>query len=278
MDTLSKQGKVNLLTLPRSDLKEETTQTSEAAPLLMLVQLPCDWTAGDLQDAHFVAQSSQAALVVESKKSSFALHRVETSNVLILVPPPPSEPSLKRQKVTTDGQTLVSVPARLLKKGGSGASFLELRPKPLKLGELQDALPTYDPYNDTSCQGRTIESLARDLQVSKHQVQQGLSKLQAFAMQDDTYVRLSEEALQEAYHAIVSTLAEADDCQDYANTGIEPTCFLQQVLQRMSAEERFEHAEHILRHCVETLYKEKKHSDSSVRLSVKKVGLDIKKD
>jgi Sister chromatid cohesion protein Dcc1 len=158
------ENEVSLLTIPRADLFGSAggVASSSATPRIVLLKLPPQWTVDDLRQAHFVAQpSSQVACVVESKQCSFSVHRVETSNALVMVPPPttPSpldddenEPMTKKCKLLgttpSTGKTLTVVPTRLLKAGGSGACFLELRPKPLSridlLSQLQGCL--LNPY------------------------------------------------------------------------------------------------------------------------------------
>jgi Sister chromatid cohesion protein Dcc1 len=164
------ENEVSLLTIPRSDLFGSaggaSSSSSSTTPRIVLLKLPPQWTVDDLQRAHFVAPptlSSQVACVVESKQCSFSVHRVETSNALVMVPPPPpsplpddneNEPMTKKCKLgdptlsTASGKTLTVVPTRLLKAGGSGACFLELRPKPLSridlLSQLQGCL--LNPY------------------------------------------------------------------------------------------------------------------------------------
>jgi Sister chromatid cohesion protein Dcc1 len=164
------ENEVSLLTIPRSDLFGSaggaSSSSSSTTPRIVLLKLPPQWTVDDLQRAHFVAPptlSSQVACVVESKQCSFSVHRVETSNALVMVPPPPpsplpddneNEPMTKKCKLgdptlsTASGKTLTVVPTRLLKAGGSGACFLELRPKPLSRIDLLSQLQGYllNPY------------------------------------------------------------------------------------------------------------------------------------
>jgi hypothetical protein len=123
--------------------------------------------------------------VVESKGCSFTVHRIETSNTLILVPPKLS-PHLPRTETNTNdtyrddehdqwksgraddlsskpkklkGDTttkltqvlsahLIQKPNTIIGGGGSsGSYFLELRRKYLRLSDLRRALVVFDPYS-----------------------------------------------------------------------------------------------------------------------------------
>lgn len=296
------ESKVSLLTIPRAELGSSATSPSP----LMLLQLPANWSVSDLKAAHFVAQpSQQAALVVESKRCSFSVHRVETSNALVMVPPPADDDeahrALKKSKVTEVGKTLTVLPARLLKMGGAGACFLELREKKLSRIDLLEALEGYllDPYNNNSnnkssvdtkdepplrhmnnsaVTGRTVADLAATLQCSKYEVEQSLKKIQAYALprtDPPEYCLLAEEALQECYSAIVAALAEADGCDDYAGTGVNTDDFVTQVVERMLAEdEKFPDVDFVIRHCLQQL-RAKTQSGSSISTSL--LQLDVSK-
>ena len=294
----SNENQVSLLTIPRSDL-----DSSSAKGNAVLLQLPPGWKPNDLKEARFVAGTAdqQAALVVESKRCSFSCFTVETSNALIMVPPTNTEEhhssssssSNKRSKVLEHGKTLTTVPARLLKTGGSGASFLELRPKTLRRSDLRIALQkcgVWDPYNNNSNiddadkkkKGRTVSDLAGALQVSTAQIVQGLCQIpnalrlprRSSSSKDDSgdadeYVLISEEPLQECYAAIVAALAEVDECQDYAASssssstgGISVDAFVEEVLYRMSGEERFPDADHVIYHCLRQLQASSSRSSS----------------
>ena len=281
---------------------------------LMLLQLPLGWTVEDLKkDSHFVANQvgDQATLVCNSKQTSFALQHVETSNCLIMVPPlrvaataassmtattttttteqeePLSEESPTKKAKTTDSSSsssdkLRTVPSRLLKAGGSGASFLGLHPKTLRLADLKFVLSKscmLDPYNNNNDDnnnkfppGRSIDSLAHELQQSQAEIQQGLQRLQgaAFCVRNDTdgnqnyYCLLSEEVQLIVHHAIISTLAEADEFDDYATTGVPVDTFCQITKERMSEEERFDGIEKVIRQLLLELANEKATSTRSV--------------
>jgi len=294
----SNENQVSLLTIPRSDLDSSSAAKGNA----VLLQLPPGWKPNDLKEARFVAGTAdqQAALVVESKQCSFSCFTVETSNALIMVPPTNTEEhhssSNKRSKVLEHGKTLTTVPARLLKTGGSGASFLELRPKTLRRSDLRTALQNcgvWDPYNDNNDadhkkkRGRTVSDLAGALQVSTAQIVQGLCQIpnalrlprrRSNSEDDgddaDEYVLISEEPLQECYAAIVAALAEVDECQDYAASsssagGISVDAFVEEGLYRMSGEERFPDADHVIYHCLRQLQASSS-SSSSLHSSSKK--------
>ena len=285
MDSLTKENRVSLLTIPRSDL--DSSSPSDA----LLLQLPPGWKPADLKGARFVAgamatdshraagepqqfqQQQQAALVVESKQCSFSCYTVETSNAFIMVPPSLTSDSAspnnnsnnnKRSKVLDDGKIMTPVPARLLKMGGVGASFLELRERTLRLSDLLAALSdcTWDPYDTAAMahpiRGRTVEELATLLQLSQAQILQGLARVpQVLRLpRSDEYAFLAEEPFLECYHAIVAALTEVDQFQNYAqDKGIATDSLVKEALNRMSNEERFDDADHVLRHCVGQLSK-----------------------
>lgn len=333
LQALSKQGKVSLLTLPRTEFKstqnDNTNAASAGVPVaasncnddtapLLLLQLPKGWTTQDLKDSKFIgssADSSQVVLVVESKKTSFSINRLETSNCLIMVPPPQydndndndmEQGASKKSKLTATGKTILPVPARLLTPGGSGSSFLELREKPLWIHDLKMSLQEHvlnpynvhiNPYNNDNsndhsnniknsstalCAGRTVYDLAVYLQSSQAQVQSALDAIQAFALPRThpvAYCLLSEETLLVACNAIVSALSEADDCQDYAVTGVSVKRLVEHVVQNMSAEESYVDADFVIRHCLSTLsvsVVEHVDGDDNIRLSVGKVRILIR--
>ena len=298
---LKEPNRVSLLTIPRSDLK--SASPSEA----LLLQLPLGWKPSDLRSARFVvagsstsdssetvvAEPQQAALVVESKQCSFSCYTVETSNSFILIPPSSNGDDRnnhsKRSKVLESGKTLTPVHARLLKMGGAGASFLELRPKPLRRTDLLAALQqdsVWDPYNDHNNNrpaGHTIEALATRLQLSQGQIRDGLKRIPSAMRrpqsEEEQYVLVAEEALQECYNAIVAALTEVDEFQNYA-AGIRIPALLEEALYRMSPEEQFVHADHVLLHCVRQLSNDTTvvgttEEHARVRLDVTKVAVAV---
>lgn len=283
MDSL-KKGKI-LLALPQSDLPPPGValhsstntagpaagagkQTSESSSEFLLLELPKNWSASDLvsnegstsdTNAYFIANArgQQAALVNERLGESYDLHRVETSNAWIMVPPEEQERKRKASDMEEDDRSppVNRRTVRLLKKGGSGASFLEARPRELSTRDVVQALHghEYNPYNTSKEQlplGRSIQELAHALQISKSQTLGLLKELEAFQLPDThNYVLLSEEALQEAQEAIVSTLVELEECHDYLK-GINADFIVREALERIEKEEHFEHIETVLRHAL----------------------------
>jgi Sister chromatid cohesion protein Dcc1 len=276
---------VSLLTLPRAELIGPSDASS--APSSLLLQLPLHWTVGDfinhqsstdLSNTYFVSNrnepSQQVACVVESKGTSFTVHRVETSNVLVLVPPPSSTNGKTEMNAindthnnddTTDpspAKITQHIPAHLLKAGGSGAFFLELRPKRLRRSTLREALPTFDPSHtnrSTPLIGRTICDLAGTLQLSQSEVQRGLSQILAFHLPRTDpmqYALLTDSILQDCYHAVLDGLILFGvPSEDYAGVGIEEAAsFVDFVIQQVfSEEERFPDLDCVVHHCLHSL-------------------------
>lgn len=276
MDLLAKD-KVSLLTLPPTDLKEglpisstSPEKASNNAPLVLL-QLPSGWKPADLQQTRLMGGGQQAALVSDTQ--SFAVNRVETSNVLVMVPP--TERSTKRSKVREDGRAMEARPCRLLKVGGSGAFFLELRETTLSVQRLAEALQNcvYEPYSSSTVAGRTIEELSLELQAPRAQIEQSLQRMQAFRVPDtDSYAILAEEAKLECLSAIVATLAEVDAYADYAEAGMDADTLVEDVVRHMSREERFTGVHAVVRHCLATLANDTLDTDR-IKLDVHKVRL-----
>ncbi|GKY98390.1 hypothetical protein MPSEU_000796500 [Mayamaea pseudoterrestris] len=283
-----------LLTLPRSDLlvhessslsvetnATPTTDTKGKNGALLLLQLPLGWTISDLKSAKFVVPAltaTQAALVSEHKQTSFHVQRVETSNCFIMVPPAPALTFDGEESATTTitkeihlvsnrVKMIRSVPACLLKPGGNGASFLELRPKTLSKGTIEQLFRQHrlvlDPFDRddqmsivngqdisqatcSSAQGVTVCELANQLQVSEAQVAQVMSADKALFASVTYYplpksiptafVILSEEAYMEAYKAIVAALAEIAELTDYAR-GVSRNLLIQSAVERFSCSE-----------------------------------------
>lgn len=292
LEKLSGDGKPCLMILPQSDLQAKSSSPSTS---LMLLQLPEGFSPSDLKDSQFVVAKPEQQAVLVCKQKSFHLSKVETSNCLVMVPPlkessgdEPQESPRKKAKhcdddnAGTSTKTLHVVPTRLLKPGGSGASFLELKPKQLRLADLRQALAAavLDPYNSSNnndssttatIKGRSLSSLSHELQQSAHEVLQGLHKVPGVYSINNTFVLLSEEVQLTVYHAILSTLAEADDCQDYAETGIaDIDGFVKQSVESMSDEERFEGVDGVIRHCLLQLAMDRR--QEPLRLDVIKVS------
>lgn len=229
-----------ILTLPGSDLDENC----DSKPDLVLLQLPANWDVSNLENAKLVgSQNEQVALITENQ--SFLVHKVETSNALIMVPP-----HAKRSK-TNSG--LASVSAQLLKPGGSGASFLELRAKKLDRTLLLQQLPMLDVYDPTAsaAAGKAIEELSVRLQASADELKTELRAVGAYEV-DGKYSILCEEAKINVESAILSGLAEIDDANDYATKGVNDA-FASQVATMMGDHETYSGVETGIRHCLDQL-------------------------
>ena len=297
LKTLANDGTPNRLTLPRGDLQSSSTQTKGS---FLLLQLPAGWKADDLVDARFVSKSQQqqVALVSDTKETSFWVSNVQSSNCFVLVPPfdnNDDDDSIRESapKKTKLDPLLRTIPTRLLKPGGSGATFLELRPKLLKVTDLHHALvqaqAVLDPYSDstTTPRGITVDNLATELQQSMTEIQKGLWGMEGVFVykndnQKDTVLLLSEETQMNVQHAIVSTLTEVEDCHDYAERGVSVDRCVNWMVQRMSEEERFAQDRAVVRDCLLRLAQENASSmeddegeedDKVVKLDVAKVRL-----
>lgn len=286
METLQpkNENKVSLLSIPASDLDASTPNE------MLLLQLPPNLSVDDLHSAVFSARPGQPASLVTSHQSSFALQRVETSNAFIMVAPTPSSARVddrctKRSKVTDTDKLLTVVPARLLKTGGSGASFLELRKKKLRKVDLWNALKEYvwDPYNSDRNTpttridgkgGRTVADMAIDLQFSEAEILHRLDDVPsalAFPTAETTdtrYMLVAEEPMQECYAAILATLAEL--AIDYATEPL-PENFAAETTDRFT--ENFDGAEILVGHCLRALQNKKRSSRSALYLDVAKVRI-----
>jgi hypothetical protein len=249
---------ISILTLQKSDLVSSNKKHEDES--LVLMQLPCSLTVNDIQGARMIAtHNQQATLVVERKGMSFDISRVETSNAYICVSPNQQQerPAAKRTK-SNDSKTLVSVHARLLQPGGSGASFLELKPKCLSISHLQEKLSecVFDPYNpEKQWTGKTLATLAESLQVSQKQVMTGLQRMQALCLHENgvaLYGLLSQEALQEATSYIIATLTECEEFAHYTR-GISRKECIHQVMTRVPTEERYPHLQDVIQHTLTTL-------------------------
>jgi Sister chromatid cohesion protein Dcc1 len=315
-------NQVCLLTLPRAELdvakaNSNDTPVPTSSPSLLLLQLPLNWSASDLMhsisnnqtdpNTYFVANepSQHVACIVESKGCSFSVHRVETSNVFVLVPPKSSPngphnnysatydensnvrhqvddtiithpPKKSKVAAGTDPvkRPMTHVPAHLLKRGGSGSYFLELRPKRLRSADIRSALHAYvfdpyaessttDPSPNTTTRGRTILDLATSLQVSHVEIQHGLTKIHAFAIprtNPTQYGMVANHILQDCYTAIIDGLILiGSQGDDYGGVGIDETSdlpFATYVVQQIfSKEERFPDVDSVIHHCLQSLQK-----------------------
>ena len=288
------------------------------------------------------AVANQACLVIEGTGCndddvarshdgmSYALSKVETSNALVMIPPQKpiiasfnndneatteedgDESPPKKQRTDAATGTVAKVElemhAQLLEPGGSGASFLDLRPHLLNMGTLRRLLQrtVYDPYDNTSSSGdgsngrsaggMTIAQLASALRVSQSQVRHamtspsGLLSNEAFQLPPRNSGRwgmLSEEAREDASMGIVSVLAE---CEEFANIftadskvskGVNIDDFVKEVVRR-SAEAEGDGAacldavvvEHCLRCCSSTDNDDDAPADTAMlKLDLDKIAL-----
>jgi hypothetical protein len=297
---------------------EEETDTSSVIPkntypCLLLLQLPPQWKAEDLKDARFVIPDKQASMVVEGQKTSFVLQRVETSNALVLVPPPVSAPPStkhksttseqddddnaeqqqkvsipssphKRRKITTTekGLTLRPVQARLLNQG-SGAFFLEAKTEPLRLTDLVEQLPVWDPYeNMDDVVTVSTESLGNKLAKSQAEVLQGLRDIQALSC-DAGHCRLAEEAKLDVLDTVIATLVEA--FPHYVSEGIPVREFCNSARVRLPKifRENEYFAELLTKYCLGTFLTTSSSSTSNMidetettlQLDIAKVGIAV---
>lgn len=225
-----KAGRI-LLDLPLEDLKPSTGVTGKSS--LALLQLPDGWTATDLENASVVAQPHQPAVLL-TKDQSFSLHHVETSNVCILVPPARNADEKPPTKKAT----------HLLRKGGSGASFLELRPRDAAPTQVRAVIPVWNPYDTSSTiTGKTLIELAHTLQLAPAQVQACiLEQIPQTVLIQDKYIRVAEEAWWDALQAVVATLCEVDNAADH---DIAVDSLLQEA--RARATELYDNIEDVLR-------------------------------
>lgn len=254
----------SLLTIYRSDL--DTTIPSENDNLV-LFQLPESIDLSDLPASRLVAATStqQACWINETKGVSYAVSRVETSNAYIMVRPTNSEQLTKKLK-----RSMNMLQVQLLQRGGSGASFLELKEHSLNLDSLYGLLQQHvlDPF-DISCdwKGLSIEEMATVLQVSQKQVMNGLITLQALRLMN-RYGVLSEEGLAETQTCIIATLTEVDRFHELANIQIEEC--IREVLTRTEKEEHYKHLPDVIRYTLHTL--QASGDDTTVWLDVTKVA------
>lgn len=281
------------MTLSRQDLSD-TKSNNVNNDTLVLMQMPACVSANDVKGARIVATpSQQACLVLQDKAQTYSMSRVETSNAYIMAPPPtPTTTDQRPRKKTKRDTTLVSVPVRLLQPGGSGASFIELKRKNLQLADLQEQLKEHVlyPFDESKrWTGRTLSSLAVDLQCSEREVLNGLKRIQALGIttesndgtKNTTYGILSEEALQECKISIVATLMECDEFQDYAGTGISKATCVEQVMSRVPAGEQYTDMDQVIQHTLRTLQKNDNdddgatNDDAKIQLDVNKVRIRI---
>jgi hypothetical protein len=209
---------------------------------------------------------------------SFVLQRVETSNALVLVPPPlsttkkssggekdhdndeeveeeepvPHSPQKRRKLTTTEkGLTLQPLQARLLNHG-AGAFFLEAKTEPLRLADLFQQLPVWDPYSTDDIVAVSTETLGNALAKSKTEIQKGLCDLQAVSSKTG-HCRLAEEAKLDVLDTVIATLVEA--FPHYISEGIPLRGFCKSARVRLpkALQEKEYWAEMLTKHCLGTL-------------------------
>jgi Sister chromatid cohesion protein Dcc1 len=258
-----------LLSIPASELgsggtiasPQKKQQTPARAGQLLLLQLPVGCRS-PRQIRHFVGGSGSgsgrngsgsgehngggsnstttAALIVNDQ--SYSVHRVETSNTLLLIPPASTAPMS-----TTAGNTNTA-PLRVHRLGGGAvsASFLELRRHYLHVSDVIAVLPVWDPFannSETTTISTTtadqwssppprkpLRDMALSLQSSEkelhHVLDQVLDRAVAFESEpvavaavpnnendDDcsSYALITEQVQQICATAIVATLAEDEE-------------------------------------------------------------------
>jgi len=253
----------SLLTIYRSDL--DTAVPSENDDLV-LFQLPDQIDLMDLPGSRLVASTptQQACWINETKGVSYAVSRVETSNAYIMIKPSAERPT-KKVKHSMRMQQV-----QLLQRGGSGASFLELKEHPLNVEALHALLKQHvlDPF-DPICRwkGLSVNDLALPLQVSEKQLMAGLAQLNALVL-TNRYGLLSEEGLTEAQASIVATLTEVEKFHDFLDIEVED--FVRQAVTR--TEEKYEYLPEVIRHTLLTLKKDDDQSNIKISLDVTKVA------
>lgn len=224
MEAFSGRGKTHLLTLPRDDLIiRENMISSVATPpskqhkeKFLMIEMPEEWSVEDFSDCQFVATGDQQVALISSDQS-FHLTKVETSNVLVLLPASQSaesnyaaeESPNKRQKSDLNTTT-----ARLLNPGGSGASFLLMNPRVLPLFDLRKLLPTWEATSSSVATTKSTIQLAHQLQVSEAQLRRGLLKLNAYEYKENEWVLVGPVTREILNRAVLETLMEEEELLD----------------------------------------------------------------
>lgn len=251
----------SLLTIYRDDLDTTLPSTNDD---LVLFQLPPSVHLSDLSASRLVAATptQQACWINEAKGVSYAVSRVETSNAYVMIKPTGERPTKKLKR------NMNMLQVQLLQRGGSGASFLELKEHTLDVNAMHSMLKQHvlDPF-DVKCDwnGLSIEELSIPLQVSEKQAIAGLTKLGAL-MLSNRYGLLSEEGLAEAQDSIVATLTEVERFHELVDIDAEDC--IRQVMSR--TEEHYEYLPGVIRY---TLQKLRSGSDNAnISLDVTKVA------
>lgn len=279
-EALAQDETPKLLKISRTDLvgsQSGVVKKNEPTSSMMLLQLPDQWTPKDLEGAYFVADSSQQ-VVLTTKQKSFHVHKVETSNALVMIPP--TDTSNKRPKLSDadNNSSLRPVATQLLKPGGSGASFLELREKHLDLQVLSETLSTVDFLANNATAdfvGHTVQWLSTHLQASEYEMEKGLRSIGAYSLAETLpkqYVLLDEPVLLACHKAILAGLAELDQCQDYAGAGIPVDTFVRSVDAFLNDHEQFGQVQDVLAHCLQSLKSKRQPASGRLRLEVEKIA------
>ena len=351
-DGVATTNPVTLLTIPRDEMEQQngTPMLSLSAPSFVLLQIPLNCTVDDFinntsdkntsPNTYFVAtrhnhetqqtpapaaqqQQDAVCCVIECKGCSYTVHRIETSNTLIVVPPPtPSETTQPLSATeciddTADDNNVHQQPskftrvlsAHLIQKpntstatkvtggGSNGSYFLELRRKHLRLSDLRHELFVLDPYNDSyihgtnhrTRNGQTIHDLAMSLQVSQHEIQQGLHHIGAYALPSSVsgsgnstnqrYCLLDDHVMNDCNSAIVTGLYTMSDCtDDYGGANgiinIDPLMFVKNIVHHVQRpeDETIANIESIFLHCLQMLNKDPELSNGKFILDVSKVS------
>jgi hypothetical protein len=256
----------SLLTIYRDDLDTTLPSTTDD---LVLFQLPPSIHLSDLPSSRLIATTptQQACWINEAKGVSYAVSRVETSNAYVMIKPTGERPNKKMKR------SMNMLQVQLLQRGGSGASFLELKEHTLDLNAMHSMLKqhVFDPF-DVKCdwKGLSVEELSIRLQVSEKEAIAGLTKVGGL-MLSNRYGHLSEEGLAEAQDSIVATLTEVERFHELVNIDVEDC--IRQVMSR--TEEHYEHLHGVIRHTLQKLRSgsdEKNSDDVNFSLDVTKVA------
>ncbi|CAB9502597.1 Uncharacterized conserved protein (DUF2036) [Seminavis robusta] len=234
----------------------------------------------------------------QSTSSTDASKENDTTNTTTCTTTSAEEPALKKAKMSNSSKKLALVPVatRLLTPGvASGSSFLELRDMTITAKQLTPLLEhdVFDPYYTSrtsnpyykQSKGRTLESLALELQCSTGQVREVLAQLHGFPFPNHNtnideyqYGHLSEEALQDALAAIVATLAEEEQFCLNDTTSISVEEFVTCVAERIPEEESYPELNHVLHYAMNRLviHNNKQKKQSSLLVTDTHVSFDPK--
>lgn len=238
------------LSIPKSQLGGISAENKKQS--LLLLQLPEGCTSP--QDLKAFVGRDEAALIVADR--SFSVHRVETSNTLLLVPPTTEQPNkrAKQGESSLERPTHSSIVHRL-GDGSVSASFLELRRKHLKVVDIVAALPVWDPFDDDEdnpCLPTSMVDLSISLQASEVELQDCLDRVlsRALCLEDGSYVMMTEQVHQICAAAIVATLTEEDDYMDHTTKTIDIDDLTKKSVQRIIPSEVFPRMKRTVKHVI----------------------------